>query len=154
MVNRAARWLYKKGRKEGGKKESENGKEGKGRENKEKGREKGRERALRLHAVAVLGGGHAGLGLEEAAEGCLVGEVEQKGDFLYVELNAMAEQHAGLYGDIAVDPLQGVGACMLLDDGCEVLGGEMEEIGVESHFAAFAVVFGDGLVESAEESFA
>ena len=98
-----------------------------------------------------VAGREALVALEEAAEGGLLREAEVVGYLLDALLALGAQQPFCLHHHVAVDPLRGGEAGGALDDGGEILGCQGEQVGVELHLAALAVVVDDGLVETLEQ---
>jgi hypothetical protein len=90
---------------------------------------------------------------EEAAEDGLVGETYATGYLLYAEVTLVEQQALCLDDGVVVNPLVGIHSCLFLDDGGEVLGGEVLTLSIEFHFAIFVVVFYNVLMETIEELF-
>ena len=89
--------------------------------------------------------------LEVAREGCLLGEAKLVADLLNGEFRMVAEHGFCLYDDVLRYPLADADACGLTDDGAEVFGCQIEQTGVEIHFAVLAIMQGDGFVELGEQ---
>lgn len=89
--------------------------------------------------------------LEVAREGCLLGEAKLVADLLNGEFRMVAEHGFCLYDDVLRYPLADADACGLTNDGAEVFGCQIEQTGVEIHFAVLAIMQGDGFVELGEQ---
>lgn len=70
---------------------------------------------------------------------------------MHSQLVLMAKQGLGLNHDIVANPVAGIDACLLLDDGGKMFGRKAEQVGIETHFTVFTEVLYDGLVETYEE---
>ena len=81
----------------------------------------------------------------------MVGKAETEGYLLYGQTLLISKVGLGLNHDIVADPVAGIDACLLFDDGGKMLGSKAEQVSIETHFTAFAEMLYDSLVETDEE---
>lgn len=85
---------------------------------------------------------------EIVGENRLVDEAEIVADLLDGEVATTAQHRLCLRDNIARNPLDGSDARLIPNDGAEILGRQTEQVGVETHLAAFAEIFYKRVVET------
>lgn len=106
----------------------------------------------RLERLAEVGGAHACLALEEAAEGGEVGEAHAVADILDGEAALDAEEGLGVGDQLLMNPMADAVSRLAFDDGAEMLGREAEKVCVELDIVVLAAMLHYGVAEEGADA--